>query len=52
MAASASTPLPEVVRAVDNFDVKGGGGNNGRRTCDDDGRQRLFVAPGSGEGRR
>ena len=51
MAASASTPLPEVVRAVDNFGLKGRGGGDGKRTCNDVGRQRHGAPPGGGEGR-
>ena len=52
MADSASTPLPEVVRAVDDFGVKGGGSDDDRRVCDKDGRQRLDAPPGRSEGRR
>ena len=37
-AASAKLPLPEGVRAANNVSIKGGGGNDGRRACDDVGR--------------
>ena len=51
-AASATVPLPEGVRAVDNFGLKGGGGgNDGRRACDNVGHQRHGASPGEGEGR-
>ena len=52
LAASATAPLAEGVRAVDNFGVKGGGVGDGMRACDNVGRQRQGVSPGGGEGRR
>ena len=46
LAASATAPLPEGVRAVDDFDVKGGGGDDSRRACDNVGRQHHGASPG------
>ena len=34
-AASATVPLPAGVRATNNVGLKGGGGNDGRRACND-----------------
>ena len=39
-AASATAPLPEGVRAVDDFGLNSGGDDDGRRACDDVNRQR------------
>ena len=51
-AASATEPLPEGVRAVDVYGLKGGGGDDGRRACDNVGRQRHGDSPIGDEGRR
>ena len=51
-ANSATAPLPEGVRAVNDVGVKGGGVDDGRRACDNVGRQRHGVSPGGGKGRR
>ena len=52
MAASATVPLPEGGSDVNDVGVKGGGGgDDGRRACDDVGRQRHGASPGGGEGR-
>ena len=50
-AASATVPLPAGVRVANNVGVKGGGDDDGRRTCNDVGRQRHGAPPGGGEGR-
>ena len=45
-------PLPAGVRAADDFGLKvGGGGGDGRRACNDVGRQRHGASTGGGEGR-
>ena len=46
LAASAIAPLPEEARAVDDVDLAGSGGDDGRRACYDIGRQR-HGAPSS-----
>ena len=51
-AASAKGPLPEGIRAVEDVELKGGGSDDGRRACDDVGRQRHGASAGGGEGRR
>ena len=45
-AASATAPLPEGVKAVDDFELKGGGDDDSRRACNEVGRQRLGASPG------
>ena len=45
-AASATSPLPEGVRAVDVYGLKGGGGDDSRRACDNVGRQLHGASPG------
>ena len=52
LAVSATAPLPEGLRAVDDFGLKGGGGDDSRRACDDVGRQRHGASPIGDEGRR
>ena len=49
-AASATAPLPAGVRAVDDFILKGGGGDDGRTACDAGGRERNGSSPGGGRG--
>ena len=51
-AASDTAPLLEGARAVHDVDLMGGGGYDGRRACDDVGRQRHGAPPVGGEGRR
>ena len=45
-ATSATAPLPEGVRAVDDFGLKGGGGDDGRMACNAVGRERHGDSPG------
>ena len=51
-AASATASLPEGMRAVNDVDLKDGGGDDGRRACNDVDRQRHSAFPVGGEGRR
>ena len=51
-AASALAPLPEGARAVDDVDLKDGGVYDGRRACDNVGRQQHSASHGGIEGRR
>ena len=44
-------PIPEGIRVVDDVGVKVGGGDDGRRACDDVGRQRHGAYPLGSEGR-
>ena len=47
-AASATASLPEGARAVNDVDLTGSG-DDGRRACDDVGRQRHVASPAEGE---
>ena len=45
-AASATAPLPEDARAVHVYGLKGDGGDDRRRACDNVGRQCRGASPG------
>ena len=51
-ASSATAPLPQGLKDANNAGLKGGGGDNGRRACDDVGCQRHGAYPVGGEGPR
>ena len=51
LAASATASLPEGARAVKDVGLKGSGGDDGMRACDNVGRQRHIASPGGSEGR-
>ena len=52
LATSATASLPCGMRAIEDLGLKGGGGDDGRRACDDVVRQRHGASPGGGEGRQ